>query len=380
MATLKNTTFSTTSSVTLPNNSTSTAAGLAKLRYNTSASQNTLEFYDTGTWRPVTGYSAGVIGTGGNSISYIPGGGIAHLFTSVGASTFTPAFTGTIEVLVVAGGGGGGSSWGGGGGGGGVILNRSFPVSSGTPYSVTVGNRGPNSTSNGQNSVFASLTATGGGCGGTWTHSQPGFIGRPVAGRPGGSGGGGANTGDGINSRTRCYGGEGTSGQGYPGGSGIRFNADSENTHNGGGGGGAGGGGGSAPDGRQNYRGSFRSDQVTGGAGRAADTLGSTYYFGGGGGGGGHLGWGTYAGGIGGGGGGGYHHAGPYGNQNAPNPFNTLPGSNSQGRQFEGGGGGLNNGAQCNVTVGGGNGGANTGGGGGAHNGLGGSGVVIIRY
>lgn len=379
MAILKNTTISGNTSVTLPSNSTSTVAGTAKLRFNTTGSLNTLEFYDNDNWRPVTGYSAGIVGTGGDAITYIPGGGISHLFTSAGSHTFTPAFTGNIEVLVVAGGGGGGSSWGGGGGGGGVILNRSFPVSAGTGYSISVANSVP-STTNGQNSVFGPLTAVGGGQGGTWTHSQPGFIGRPVAGRPGGSGGGGANTGDGINSRTRCYGGIGTSGQGYPGGSGIRFNANTENTHNGGGGGGAGGGGGSAPDGRQNYRGSFRSNQVTGGAGRAADTLGSTYYFGGGGGGGGHLGWGTYNGGIGGGGGGGYHHAGPYGSQNAPNPHNTVPGSNSQGRQFEGGGGALNTGQACRVTVGGGNGGANTGGGGGAHSGQGGSGVVIIRY
>jgi len=378
MATLKNTTISANTAVSLPSNSTSTAAGTAKLRFNTTNSQNTLEFYDAGNWRPVTGYSAGTVGTGGDAITYIPGGGISHLFTTVGNSSFTPSFSGTIQVLVVAAGGGGGSSWGGGGGGGGVILNRSFPVTAGTPYGVTVA--GPSSsTSNGGNSVFSTLTAIGGGQGGTWTHTSPGGLGTSTAGRPGGSGGGGSNTGDGIDSRTRSYGGIGTSGQGYPGGSGIRFNADTENTHHGGGGGGAGGGGGSAPDGRQNYRGSFRSDQVVGGAGRATDTLGTTLYFGGGGGGGAHLGWGAFDGGIGGGGGGGYHHAGPYGSQNPPNPQNTLRGG-AQGRQFAGGGYSLNDGAICNVVVGGGSGGANTGGGGGAHSGGGGSGVVIIRY
>jgi mucin-19 len=378
MAILKNTTFSATTALDLPGNSTSTAAGTAKLRFNTTNGQNTLEFYDNANWRPVTGYSPGLIGTGGDSITYIPGGGIAHMFTTVGSSTFTPTFTGNIEVLIVAGGGGGGSSWGGGGGGGGVVLSRNFPVTAGTGYSVTVGGGGAE-TGPGGNSVFSSLTATGGGFGGTWAPGQNGLLGSPTAGRPGGSGGGGSNTGDGVDSRTRSYGGLGTSGQGYPGGSGVRFNADSENTHQGGGGGGAGGGGGSAPDGRQNYRGSFRSDQVTGGAGRAADTLGNTLYWGGGGGGGGHLGWGTFAGGIGGGGGGGYHHAGPYGNQNPPNPANILTGG-AQGRQFMGGGQALNTGTTCRVVVGGGPGGANTGGGGGAHSGTGGSGVVIIRY
>jgi hypothetical protein len=361
MAILKNTTFTATSALSLPSNATSTGVGTAKLRFNTTNGQNTLEFYDNAGWRPVTGYSPGLVGTGGDTITYIPGGGITHMFTGVGGHTFTPTFTGTVEVLVVGGGGGGGSSWGSGGGGGGVILNRSFPVTAGTGYAVTVGG----ATANGSNSVFSSLTGTGGGQGGTWAHSSPGQLGTGTAGRPGGSGGGGSNTGDGIDSRTRSYGGLGQSGQGYPGGSGVRFNANTENTHQGGGGGGAGGGGASAPDGRQNYRGSFRSDQLTGGAGRVADTLGSSLYFGGGGGGGGHLGWGTANGGIGGGGGGGYHHAGPYGGTS---------------RQYEGGGQAINTGSNCTGNINGGPGGANTGGGAGAHGGVGGSGIVIVKY
>lgn len=366
MATLKNTVINANTAVTLPTNSTSaTGSGsTAKLRYNTTSGQNTLEFYSEGAWRPVTGFSAGVVGTGGNDISYIPGGGIVHMFTAVGGHTFTPTFTGTVEVLVVAGGGGGGSSWGGGGGGGGVVSVRSQPVSAGTGIPITVGGGG-GGTANGSPSVFGPLTAVGGGQGGTWTHTSPGGLGSPTAGRPGGSGGGGSNTGDGIDSRTRSYGGLSSSGQGYPGGSGVRFNVDTENTHNGGGGGGAGGGGGSAPDGRQAYRGSFRNDMVVGGSGRYSDILGTGLYYGGGGGGGGHLGWGDYGGGIGGGGGGGYHHAGPYGGGS---------------RQSIGGGQALNDGAQCNPVVNGGNGGAHTGGGAGGHGGTGGSGVVIVRY
>ena len=364
MATLKNTIINTNTSMSLPTNATSSTGANGKIRYNTANSQNTLEFFDGTAWRPVTGFSAGLVGTGGDTISYVPGGGIVHMFTTVGAATFTPTFTGTVEVLVVAGGGGGGSSWGGGGGGGGVISARAQPVTATVGVPITVGGCA-SSTSNGGNSVFGALTATGGGQGGTWTHTQPGQLGSPTAGRPGGSGGGGSNTGDGIDSRTRSYGGLSVSGQGYPGGSGVRFNVDTENTHGGGSGGGAGGGGASVPDGRQAYRGSFRNDMVVGGAGRYSDILGTGLYYAGGGGGGGHLGWGDHSGGVGGGGGGGYHHGGPYG---------------PTSRQSIGGGQALNDGATCAVTVGGGNGGANTGSGGGAHNGVGGSGIVIVRY
>ena len=53
----------------------------------------------------------------GGTIS-ISGGYIIHSFRTVGTSTFTPAFTGTVEVLIVGGGGGGGSNIGGGGGAG----------------------------------------------------------------------------------------------------------------------------------------------------------------------------------------------------------------------------------------------------------------------
>jgi hypothetical protein len=163
MATLKNTIISATSSITTPNNTQSTVAGTGKLRYNTTNGQNTLEFYDGAAWRPVTGYSQGTVGTGGQTISYILGN-IVHLFTTVGNHSFTPAHTGTVQVLVVGGGAGSGYDWAGGGGGGGVILNRSFPVSAGTPYSVTVGGGSVGgvdggsptvSASNGSNSVFS---------------------------------------------------------------------------------------------------------------------------------------------------------------------------------------------------------------------------------
>lgn len=67
-----------------------------------------------------------------------------------------------LRVLVVGGGGGGGEVyWGGGGGGGGVIENLALSVTAGAK-TVTVGNGGSGATpSNGDNSVFDSLTAIG---------------------------------------------------------------------------------------------------------------------------------------------------------------------------------------------------------------------------
>lgn len=376
MANLRNTTINTTTANTFPNQTTSTSGAAGKIRYQTTSSQNTLEFFDGTAWRPITGYSQGILGSGGQQQLYVQNS-IVHLYTTVGTSSFTPAHTGTVQVIVVAGGGGSGYNWAGGGGGGGVQFNRAFPVSAGSPITVTVGGGGTGGTSigyydagyNGGNSVFGPITAQGGGGGGSWIHSSPGSMDNGNSGgRSSGTGGGGSNTGDGIDSRTRCYGGRGAEGQGYPGGSGLRFNADTENTHQGGGGGGAGGPGGSAPDGRQNYRGSFRGDTMNGGEGRATNMLGGTLYFGGGGGGGGHLGWnqGT-PGGIGGGGAGSFHHSGPYG---GPQKYGL------------GGGQSLNTGQNGQPTARGGHGGANSGGGGGGgqHGAPGGSGVVIIKY
>ena len=369
MATLKNSSFT---NLTLPSGTTAQRPGspsAGMLRYNTDI--NYLEFYNGSSWFPVTGTSKGTVGTGGDSIRWVgndasrSSGGIIHVFTTVGSSTFTPTFTGNIEVLVVAGGGSGGSHWGGGGGGGGVIYNRAFPVSAGSPYSVTVGGGAsrpsfPSAGNQGGNSVFSTLTAIGGGAGGSWNGDQ--------ARQSGGSGGGGPN-GDANGSRFRYTGGPGTSGQGFRGGLGVRFNQQTDNTHMGGGGGGAGGPGmdasDNAYDGRLNH----------GGPGAASDIMGHTLYWGGGGGSTAHLGNGrtAAAGGIGGGGGSGIYHGGP-----------RHPGDQRYG---PGGGQAINAGGAATSIQASGNGGTNTGGGGGGSNyqydGLGatgGSGIVVIRY
>ena len=110
--------------------------------------------------------------------------------------TFNPLTdqkTATVEYLVVAGGGGGVGSYpggNGGGGAGGLLTSTGFPIAIGTTYTITIGAGGVGGASfyatgsDGQNTVFGSITTIGGGGAGS---QQPGY-----GGRPGGSGGGGA--------------------------------------------------------------------------------------------------------------------------------------------------------------------------------------------
>jgi len=163
-----------------------------------------------------------------------------HTFTSsdnfVIPSTF-PLSTLSTQYLVVAGGGGGGagngppSASGGGGGAGGYRSSVTGESSGGGAsaesalslvlgsYTVTIGGGGAGvqdqNGTNGQNSVFATITSLGGGGGQCGT---TGFV-------SGGSGGG---------ADYNSTGGSGTSGQGYAGGGGRT------NPYYGGGGGGAG--------------------------------------------------------------------------------------------------------------------------------------------
>ena len=410
MATLKNTTVSSTSSISIGSGTTAgrPTATTGTLRNNNSYSPGVLEFFDGTTWRPVTGYSSGTVGTGGQSI-YYTATGIVHEFTTVGAHTFTPAFTGTVQVLVVAGGGGGAGSHGGGGGGGGVIYNGAVPVTSGTGIAVTVGGGGvtrPYSTfaNDGGNSVFGGITANGGGGGGVWNQGTSDS-------KPGGSGGGGGSA-DQDSNRFRVWGGQGINGQGFPGGSGLRYNRESDNAHASGGGGGAGGPGHHSMD--------TNNDGIAanGGPGAASNIVGEVLYWGGGGGAGPHLSpGGAGNGGIGvqwvngtyyAGGGGGWGYQSP--TDDAPSYSNT-PYTQSLGLGGLGGGGGAHHGSpqmpgnfprllgrgggQAKNTgqpgisqTTGGNAGANTGGGGGggnngndgsAHQNAG-SGIVIVRY
>jgi hypothetical protein len=165
-------------------------------------------------------------------------GYLTHVFKSYG--TLGIGGSGNVQALVVAGGAGGGrgmGGWGGNGGGGagGYQYSSSLAVTAQT-YGVTVGGgglgwrtviygSGPSGRGDsGQNSVFGSLTATGGGGGGG------SLAGTGSTGAAGGSGGGGAYG----------YTAGGTGSQGGNGGSGVALFTS---PYNGGGGGGAGGNG-----------------------------------------------------------------------------------------------------------------------------------------
>ena len=137
------------------------------------------------------------------SITEVPSG--TQSFTSSGTFAVPTGIT-AVDVLVVAGGGGSGRR-GGGGGAGGLIFRPSFPVTPGATVTVTVGcGGGPATTQtgpgmrgvNGQDSVFGTLTAKGGGgSGGAQTGGSLDPAEQPNlrAGLPGGSGGGHARDG-----------------------------------------------------------------------------------------------------------------------------------------------------------------------------------------
>ena len=169
----------------------------------------------------------------------------------------------TSSYLIVAAGGGGGFDRAGGAGAGGVLSGTSS-LSPGTTYTITVGAGGTRGASgvpstNGNNSVFNSLTAIGGGAGAT---SNP-----AASAISGGSGGGGY--GQALNPPT-ITGASGTSGQGNAGGNGTNGSP-----FNSGGGGGAGSVGGNAG-----------TNGGNGGSGIASSITGSSLNYAGGGGGG----------------------------------------------------------------------------------------------
>jgi hypothetical protein len=196
------------------------------------------------------------------SIAHTPSG--IQSFTSSGTFSVPTGVT-SADVLLVAGGGSGGPNMGGGGGAGGLIYRPAFPVTPGGTVTVTVGCGGPwPGPTPGQDSVFGTLTAKGGGSGG-----GPG-----AQGAPGGSGGGSAHVSSpdtgGTATQPTQPGDSGTYGFGNNGGG--MYSAGPPYIS--GGGGGAGAAGSPGPTG-------------TGGNGRAytiADGTTPVYYAGGGGG------------------------------------------------------------------------------------------------
>ena len=279
-------------------------------------------------------------------------------FTSSG--TFSvPTGVSSVDVLVVAG-GGSGKHFGGGGGAGGLIFMPAYPVTPGGTVSVTVGDGGqaptawpsgptPSTAGNGQDSVFGTLTAKGGGGGG-------GYPARP--GGDGGSGGGAAIDnpgGQGGATQPTQPNDSGAYGFGNPGG-----NAIDGNSSEGGGGGGAGGAGKPGnPPGSLPYNSPAPVASSSGGIGKAytiADGTSPVYYAGGGG---GALmsAQGNPVMGVGGQGGGGNS-----GNENGSNPAGR-PTAGQAGTANRGGGAGAPSLQSCGATIP-----------------AGGKGVVIVRW
>ena len=280
--------------------------------------------------------TGGTITTSGNDkIHTFTGDGnfvVSALANGVGTGS-----TNKVQYLVVAGGGGGGCDNSGGGGAGG--FRHDFPgcgltIPAAATYPITVGGggagKGPpanNYGANGSNSVFSTITSTGGGGGGSDANGSYG------AGQPGGSGGGGAKGGGtkgGGNGNTPPV----SPSQGNSGGNGAPYPPS--------GGDGGGGGGGAATAGTPGPD----ADNAggAGGNGTANSITASSVTYAGGGGGGSPCGPG--AGGPGGGGTGG----GP-----------STPQASTAGTANTGGGGGGATGS-------------------GAAGSNGGSGIVVLRY
>tara|TARA_R110000796_G_scaffold139274_1_gene255398 strand:+ start:178 stop:1431 length:1254 start_codon:yes stop_codon:yes gene_type:complete len=219
-------------------------------------------------------------GTGADNILTVtlagvfPGADSLNTDLTLSGLTITAPPQITVDYLVVAGGGGGNGSAGGGGGagglrtsygsatGGGGSAESSLSLTGSTNYTVTVGAGGIGGTpansrvsTNGNNSIFSTITSTGGGYG---SSNQTG------AGNDGGSGGGGSTSGSssiglavttpviqgynaGSNGNGGGAGGLGTGGSGGRGGNGgigLQVNIDGNNYYY------AGGGGGSADTGQ----------------------------------------------------------------------------------------------------------------------------------
>ena len=211
------TTFA-TNNVTINPNGNKIEASTTNGTLSTNDQTHTLVYTDsTQGWKIVnqdtaSGIQAQYISATGGTIT-TSGDYKIHSFTGDGCFVVScggnPIGSNTVDYLVVAGGGGGGTDQGGGAGAGGYRESSgtasgcytvsplgacvaALPVSA-TTYPVTVGGGGTGATlspalaTQGSNSIFSTITSTGGGIGGTYPTSPSSNL----NGGPGGSGGGG---------------------------------------------------------------------------------------------------------------------------------------------------------------------------------------------
>jgi hypothetical protein len=300
-------------------------------------------------WR-IENTGAGIFNINNSSSIIRPSGGTSeigqitnssdrYMIFKGGTSTFTVPAGGIVcDILVVGGGGSGGAFGGGGGGGGDVIYQQNISFPAGT-YNINVGSGGTSTTgsdrgNNGANSSISgtgitTITAVGGGGGAGYNQSS---IAVATIGTSSGGGGGGTGQNPNTAGATSQYSGAGGNG------------VSSFLTTSGGGGGSVGVGG----------TATIKSKAGNGGIGNDISIIGISQQYGGGGGGGNWAGEFTYtAPNIGGG-------TGVYGGGDGAYTSNSTNYPAINGTPNTGGGGG--------------------GGGGITAGGIGGSGIVIIRY
>ena len=216
-------------------------------------------------------WSGRFAGAGGIETNYLNGGYYYRVHTFLSTATFSVDSAVTADYLVIAGGGGGGGQRSGGGGAGGFRSATGLSVAAGI-YDITIGAGGTGGIYdgnsghlgvNGGNSIFSTITATGGGAGGGGQN-----VGSFNNGQAGGSGGGGGTNG-GTAGGSTAYGndggaqtgggntnaaggggagaastdtGSGTTGTAGGAGEGNSYRYNSQRTYAGGGGGGSHGG------------------------------------------------------------------------------------------------------------------------------------------
>jgi hypothetical protein len=236
------------------NNATTAYAAMDAGLWSNTAAINSIQINPYfGSWIQYTTfylYGVAKLGTTPAIVPYATGGdtimtdGTYWYHTFVSSGTFTPQKSLSCDYLVVAGGGGGegnnnADSYSGGGGagglrstvtatGGGGSLESPLSLASGTGYTVTIGAGGVGSvndtSTNGSNSVFSTITSTGGGRGGRFGNGYTGGS---------GSGAGSSYT------NVAHTGGAGTTNQGYAGGNSPATGQDANASSGGGGGAGA---------------------------------------------------------------------------------------------------------------------------------------------
>jgi hypothetical protein len=186
-----------------------------------------------------------VVSSASSSVTPLP----LELFTSGSGSWTAPSGVTSVTYLVVGGGGGGGSGGGtgaAGGGGGGSVKTGTLSVTPGVTYSYTIGNGGAAGTGAGpgivgESSVFATITANGGGLGyGNYGLNETGNYGAGGSGQSGDTpttGGSGGKVRDGATGNPSGVNTGAGGGGGGAGGNGVTSITSGGNVTNGGAGG-----------------------------------------------------------------------------------------------------------------------------------------------